>query len=302
VGLEPVGNLTGEGPRAFSEPFLSTMGPFRHLLGIGVDRPGSWTGRLFIVDAPSRGDRVAMLGFAQRIVRHISPALDNVYLLHRLRSRSAANERARIGRELHDGIIQSVMGVQIQLHALAPLAGTRSRALADEMTRLSGLLHEQVLNLRDMMQQMKPLELAPDRFIGTLADAVQRFQCETGITARFITQHDRVDLPPRACRELARVVQEALVNIRKHSGAHNVFVRLGVSDGVCRLTVDDDGCGFPFTGRLSNAELDKHREGPRVIKERVRLLGGDIAVESVPTQGSRLDISIPLASTYAIAG
>jgi signal transduction histidine kinase len=301
VTLDADGAPASTGPRAFPESFLSAVGSFDHLMGIGIDRPGSWTGRLFLVD-PSSRDRAAGLAFGQRIVRHICPALDNVYLLHRLRSKSAANERARIARELHDGIIQSVMGVQIQLHALAPLAATRVMPLGDELYRLSGLLHEEVLNVRDMMQQMKPLELPPDRFVDTLADAVQRFQCETGINARFITQFDHVDLAPRACREVARVVQEALVNVRKHSGARNVFVRMTLADGRCRLSIEDDGCGFPFAGRLAHAELENQRHGPRVIKERVRLLGGDIAVESVPNEGARLDISIPLANTYAIAG
>jgi signal transduction histidine kinase len=301
VALDADGTLTDEGPRAFPQPFLSAVGPFRQLMGIGVDRPGSWTGRLFLVD-PSEGDRVAALAFAQRIVRHICPALDNVYLLHRLRSKSAANERARIARELHDGIIQSVMGVQMQLHTLGPAAAARSRSLADELNRLAALLHEEVLNLRDLMQQMKPLELPPDRFVDTLADTVQRFQYESGIAARFITQHDVVDLPPRVCRELLRVVQEALVNVRKHSGARHVFVRLTLGSGLCSLWIEDDGCGFPFTGRLSLPELATRRQVPRVIAERVRLLGGTLTVESAPTEGARLEISIPLATSYAIAG
>jgi signal transduction histidine kinase len=162
------------------------------------------------------------------------------------------------------------------------------------------VLRDAALNLRDMMQQMKAGELTPDHLIDTLADIVKRFQYETGINARFITQFDRVDLPPRACREVARVVQEALVNVRKHSGARNVFVRMTVADSVCRLSIDDDGRGFPFTGRLTQADDEHARQAPRVITERVRLLGGHMAVESVPNQGARLDISIPLTNAYAV--
>ena len=128
-----------------------------------------------------------------------------------------------------------------------------------------------------------------------LADFVQRFQRETGIAARFVTQLDRVALSPRACREMARIVHEALVNVRRHSGAKNVFVRLATVNGDCRLSIDDDGCGFPFVGRFSQADLEAARKGPLVIKERVRLLGGQLTIESDPGHGARLEIAVPLS-------
>jgi signal transduction histidine kinase len=136
------------------------------------------------------------------------------------------------------------------------------------------------------MQQMKPLDLRPDELVDTLAGFVQRFQRETGITARFVTRLDRVPLAPRACQEVARILNEALVNVRKHSGASNVSVRLTTADGDCRLSIDDDGRGFPF---------DTSRKGPLVIKERVRLLGGHMTIESEPGRGARLEIAVPLA-------
>jgi signal transduction histidine kinase len=290
------------GATALPEQFLAAVGPASHVMGFTIERDGEWTGRLFLIDPCARGKRTDLLALGQRIIRHITPALDNVYLLHRTRTRSAAIERARIGRELHDGIIQAVMGVQIQLRTLAPRIGHRSKPLETELEGLATILHDEVLNVRDLMQQLQPTYLDPERLIDTLADIVCRFQYETGITARFITDFDRVDLPPLACREVTRVVQEALVNVRKHSGARTVFVRFTCDDSVCRLSIDDDGRGFPFAGRLSNADHEWAHMGPRVIKERVRLLGGEIAVESAPNQGSRLDISIPLGNRYAFTG
>jgi signal transduction histidine kinase len=66
-------------------------------------------------------------------------------------------------------------------------------------------------------------------------------------------------------------------------------------NGDCRLSIDDDGCGFPFSGRLSQADLDAARKGPLVINERVRLLGGALTVESDPGRGARLEIAVPLS-------
>ena len=79
--------------------------------------------------------------------------------------------------------------------------------------------------------------------------------------------------------------------MRKHSGAHNVLVRFDYQDGCWRLVVDDDGRGFDFSGRLAQAELDAARKGPLTIKERVRSIGGELAIESSPGRGARLEIT-----------
>ncbi len=88
-------------------------------------------------------------------------------------------------------------------------------------------------------------------------------------------------------------MQEGLVNVRKHSGARQVLVRLGLSNGELNMMIEDDGRGFPFTGRLSQAELEKIGKGPLIIKERVRLIEGELTIESNPGRGSRLEIRVP---------
>jgi signal transduction histidine kinase len=224
--------------------------------------------------------------------------MQNIYLLRRLRASASAIERGRIARELHDGVIQTVTGVEIQVAALGLRIADQSPSLGQELGRLHTTLRQEGARLRDFMQQMRPLDLDSDKLVDALADFVQRFERDTGIGARFVTQLDRVALTPRACREVARILEEALVNVRRHSGARNVYVRLSTVNGDCRLSIDDDGCGFPFRGRLSQADLDASRKGPMVINERVRQIGGALTVESDPGRGARLEIAVPL-SHYA---
>ncbi|MBI1955544.1 MAG: hypothetical protein HYS38_04035 [Acidobacteria bacterium] len=140
---------------------------------------------------------------------------------------------------------------------------------------------------------MRPLELKPSQLLDFLSDLVEKFRRDTGINARFLCDAEAVNLQPKVCREVARIVQEALFNVRRHSGAQNVIVNLSSQNGLWKLTVDDDGRGFPFAGRLSQAELDEARRGPVVIKERVRLIGAELTVDSVPGRGARLEITIP---------
>ncbi len=142
---------------------------------------------------------------------------------------------------------------------------------------------------------MKSFEVDADRLLGFISDTVERFRRETGIAAEFVSELERVDLAHKGCRELARIVQESLVNVRKHSGAHHVLVRLAQRAGHLQLTVEDDGKGFSFSGRLSGAELETTGKGPAVIRERVRLLAGELAIESTPGHGARLEVRIPPA-------
>ena len=98
------------------------------------------------------------------------------------------------------------------------------------------------------------------------------------------------DASPQACRELARTLQEALVNVRKHGAARHVMVLFSGDPLHWKLVVDNDGRPFEFAGRLTLAELEAARRGPLVIKERVREMGGELVIESSADRGVRLDI------------
>jgi two-component system nitrate/nitrite sensor histidine kinase NarX len=155
------------------------------------------------------------------------------------------------------------------------------------------LLREEVLKLRELMQQMKAIDVDSQKLLGVLNDTVERFQRETGIQARFVTDLEDLDMPQRVCREILRIVQEGLVNVRKHSGARHALVRLGSSQEKWSLTVEDDGKGFPFAGRYNQSQMEEVGKGPMIIKERVSLIAGELTVESNPGQGTRLEISVP---------
>ncbi len=271
---------------------LAQQREFSNLMTVFFIFGREWWGRIFLLDPTLTGDIEEELRFLQELVRQVGPAVYNVYLLRRLRLRAGALERARFARELHDGAVQSLIAVEMQVDVLRRQSGN-SVPVTDELGRIQGLLREEVLKLRELMQQMKSLDVDSRRLLGFLGDTVERFQRETGISARFISELEEVNMPQQVCREIARIVQEGLVNVRKHSRARQVLVRLGTSHNRWKLVIEDDGCGFPFTGRLSHVELDALGSGPVVIKERVRLIEGELAVESVPGRGSRLEISVP---------
>jgi signal transduction histidine kinase len=265
---------------------------FDSLITVSFLFGAEWRGRIFLFDPSWRGERQEELRFLLNLVRQVGPAIYNVYLLHRLRRRAHAAERARVARELHDGAVQSLIAVEMQVDVVRRQAEA-DKPITGELGRIQGLLREEVLKLRELMQQMKSIDVDSQRLLGVLNDTVERFQRETGITARFVTEVAELDMPQRVCRELLRIVQEGLVNVRKHSGARHVLVRLGSNSERWNLIVEDDGKGFPFAGRFKQEQMEEMGKGPTIIKERVRLLAGELTVESTPGQGARLEVTVP---------
>ncbi|MGA8617139.1 MAG: histidine kinase [Candidatus Sulfotelmatobacter sp.] len=292
VALDDEGNLIAS-PTTDALLRLRELQSFHSLLAISFVFAGEWRGRVFVFDPSWKGETQEQLRFLLDLRRQVGPAVYNVYLLHRLRRRAGAAERARFARELHDGAVQSLIAVEMQVDVLRRQAETSPSVVRGELGRIQGMLREEVLKLRELMQQMKSIDVDARRFLSVVADTVERFQRETGITARFVTDVEKPEMPGKVCRELVRIVQEGLVNVRKHSQARHALVRLSESPVQWSLTMEDDGKGFPFSGRLSQEQLDQLGKGPTIIKERVGLIAGALTVESNPGVGTRLEIKVP---------
>jgi signal transduction histidine kinase len=292
IALDREGNPL---PSPSTEPLvrLKERQPFRSLIAISFIFGGEWRGRVLVFDPVWRGETQEELRFLMDLFRQVGPAVYNVYLLHRLRRRAGAAERARFARELHDGAVQSLIAVEMQVDVLRRQAEISPDVVGGELGRIQGLLREEVLKLRELMQQMKSIDVDSRRFLNLVTDAVERFERETGISARFVTDITKLEMPDKVCRELLRIVQEGLVNVRKHSQARHALVRLSSNAEQWSLTLEDDGKGFPFSGRLTQDELEQIGKGPMIIKERVRLIAGALTVESNPGLGTRLEIRVP---------
>ncbi|MFZ0759690.1 MAG: histidine kinase [Candidatus Sulfotelmatobacter sp.] len=292
TALDREGNqVPSPSPDLFAQ--LKPLQSFQSLIAVSFVFGGEWRGRVFVFDPSWQGDTQEELRFLLDLLRQVGPAVYNVYLLHRLRRRAGAAERARFARELHDGAVQSLIAVEMQVDVLRRQAESTPAVIGGELGRIQGLLREEVLKLRELMQQMKSIDVDARRFLSVVNDTVERFERETGIAARFVTDVAKLEMPDKVCRELLRIVQEGLVNVRKHSKARHALVRLSSSPSQWSLTLEDDGKGFPFPGRLTQDQLEELGKGPMIIKERVRLIAGALTVESNPGLGTRLEIKVP---------
>jgi signal transduction histidine kinase len=292
VALGPSGSRVDATPNA--EPLAGTPFEWQTAFCLSSVAGEGWQGRLFLFGPGPTRTTLPLLRYLQVVVGQVAPALFNLYLQRRLQSRTGVVERARISRELHDGVIQSLIGLEMQLEVLRREGNGRiPESMAAQLASIQKILGQEILNVSDLMQLLKPVEVDAHRLVEHLAETVERFRHRTGIDARFACEVDEIDLTPRVCRELAGVVQEALANVRKHSGATSVVVRLQPCGDEWQLAIDDNGRGFDFEGYLTHEQVEAQRRGPSIIKERVRAVGGRLGIHSQPGFGTRLEITLP---------
>lgn len=248
-----------------------------------------WRARFLVLD-PNRA-ALDDLYFLRALVRHVTPALYNEYLIRRVRSRVSATERASLARELHDGLLQSLIGLEMEIEVLRRDADLQ--AIPElRLRQLRDQLRDDIADVRDLMQQLRLVKTTGSDVLRIIAELAGQLR-ERGVDVRIVSDSSVLTCAPRTCAHVARIVQEALANVRKHSGARSVTVTLSESDHAGRLVIEDDGRGFGFKGRLTLEQLDASDRGPAVIRERVRAIGGSLAIESHPGAGVRIDVEWP---------
>src|SRR5579863_1274047 len=203
------------------------------------------------------------------------------------------SERQRIAADFHDGPLQSFISFQMRLEIVRKLFGRDIDAAGDELRQLQELCRNQVTELRSFVRSMRPVEEGVS-LSASLSRMLEQFQRDTGIVATFASA-ETIDPPQtEVSLELLQIVRETLNNIHKHSGASRVALSVGQRGPRLEVKAEDNGGGFPFSGAFTLEELELMRMGPVSIKRRVRMLGGDLLLESRPGQGASLEIRVPL--------
>ena len=264
------------------------------LLAATIEAGGRPAGRVLLIN-PRRTFSAGDLRQFEQIVRHIGPPLENIFLLRNLRARAVESERSRISRDLHDGILQTLLSLHIQLDVLRRKVSSISSSAAAELENLQQILQRESVEFRRMVTDMRPLRVESADMRELMLGFAERFRNESGIAIDLFIEDRNLRVPDRLCRELFQIYRESLHNVKKHANASHVVVKLGQDEAKVFLVVDDNGRGFSFSGRYASEELDRLRLGPISIKERTRSVGGTLTVESNPGHGARLTIEIPLS-------
>jgi signal transduction histidine kinase len=265
----------------------------RRLMAVTILTAGHPSGRVLLVNRRKKFTR-RDLHWLERIVRQWNAPLENLFLLRSFRARAVESERSRISRDLHDGILQTLLSLNIQFGVLRRKLPNSPEQVSADLVTLEKTMREEGEELRQMVKDLRPLRVESADLREMMYSFAERFQNESGMAVDLFLDENHLRAPDRICREVFQIYRESLNNIKKHAQATHVVVKLWQDDTKVFLVVDDNGEGFSFSGRYTSEELDRLRLGPISIKERTRSVGGVLTVESSPGHGVRLTIEIPL--------
>ncbi|HKR63440.1 MAG TPA: CheR family methyltransferase [Thermoanaerobaculia bacterium] len=251
-------------------------------------RDGIWLS-INISPAPLRGpdgNVYAVMGLLQDITDRKRFEQERERLLRRVVA-GQEEERQRIARELHDELGQHLTALKVGLEALHPAT--------DSINAMRNIVAELDRSVDRLTLELRPPALDGVGLDGAITSLVDQFTSSSGIRPDVhTTGTDGRRLPPPVETTLYRVLQEALTNVWKHSGAKSVSIIVERHPEQVQLIVEDDGNGFDATDTGDNGDDNSVHLGLVGMRERVALIGGSFSIESARGKGTTLYVRIPL--------
>jgi len=260
-------------------------------LGVPVSHRDQSVGNLYLTNKRGGGpfsaeDQVLV----ERFARHAGLAIENARLGLRVQQLAVMEDRERIGRDLHDGVIQRIYGVTLALEEVGEMAAEHPDAVGGLVDAAIDTLHQTIGEIREFIYGLRP-GLGDVHDLGTglelLADEVRR-HAGLRVDVEVATHSPAAD----AGTELLNIAREALSNVVRHADATRVTVRLERKRRALRLEIADDGRGFDAGRRRSPSH-----QGLGNMHRRAQRLGGTLAVASQPGAGTRIIVTLPESET-----
>jgi signal transduction histidine kinase len=215
--------------------------------------------------------------------------------LHHLSRRllnAQEEERARISRDLHDAIGQTLVGINVGLATLQQEAMSDSKELAEGIAMTQELVDRSMRSVHAFARELRPTVLDDFGLGPALRAHAIAFGERTGLAVRYVGAADATRLSASTSIALFRVAQEALTNVARHARARKVSVVLRRLPTAIRLEVRDDGQSFDVA-RLERSRKNQHL-GLLGMQERMDMVGGRFSVESVAGKGTTVRAEVPL--------
>ncbi len=283
----------------------------RSLLGVPLVVEGQVVGVLEVATFQPRRFTDEDLRLLQLVADRVAPAIDRARLFEEVHagrerlqelSRRLVElqeaERRAIARELHDEVGQKRTGLKLLLESDEPARLRRSesddRTAGRSRKEMAVLVNDLMRRVRDLSMDLRPAMLDDLGLLPALLWHFERFTAQTQVRVDFRQAGIERRFPPEIETAAFRVVQEALTNVARHAGVKEAQVQVWACRERLGIAVEDRGRGFDAEAALSGPS-----SGLGGMRERVRLLGGMLAIESTPGSGTRLIAELPLETTGA---
>ncbi len=277
--------------RALAERFA-----MRSVVSLPVAADGA-RARLFFLDKPRVSPDDLTLGTI--VAREVADYMADWNLRARLRESAAFEERVRLARDLHDGVLQSLTGTALQLETARRLLGRDVRAAEEAIGSVQSALAQEQRDLRLYVDTLKPgldsqAPVGPD-LAARLQELREGVARQWGIEVDVALEEQGALLTEMEgnLNDIYLMIREGLVNSARHAGATRAWAGIRYEGDHLQMVLGDDGRGFPFRGRLDAASLRARGAGPVTLMQRVEACGGTLTVDS-SAAGSRIDITLPV--------
>jgi len=228
-------------------------------------------------------DRVAPAIERGRLMETVSESRRRLAALSQRLVEVQESERREISRELHDEIGQLLTGLLFRIDS-------HGAATGDGKEEMRGIVNDLIERVRDLSMDLRPPMLDDLGLLSALTWQIDRFGAQTGIHVRF--HHADLDRRFGADVEITafRIVQEALTNVARHAAVKQAKVEVWAGTGSLGVRIEDEGKGFDV-----EAALAAHSSGLESMRERSRLVGGSLVIDSAPGKGTRVSVELPLS-------
>ena len=265
---------------------------YQTLVAIPVQMQQRVLGEVNLFFRPSVALTDEVRDLLEAMTRHLASAMEGLRATALEREAAVAQERSLLARELHDSIAQSLAFLKIQTQLLRDAVAKGDIAARDRsMGELDVGVRECYSDVRELLVHFRTRTSEED-IEAALRTTLSKFEHQTGIATTLTMVGHGLPLPPDVQIQVLHMVQEALTNVRKHSGATRVELRVHRHPR-WRFEVQDNGTGF----EVRAVPPDSVHVGLGIMRERAQRIGAVVQVESAPGAGTRVCIELPTLST-----
>ena len=201
-------------------------------------------------------------------------------------------ERQRIARDLHDTLVQGVAGLVMQLNVVqAHLQHQRAERAQEILEQVIEAARDTLADARCAIGELRTTSIRPENLVEVVQEEISRFYAATQV-ACYIDLALLTRTPSPFCEHVLRAITEGLTNVARHAQAHTVWIHATQCNEVLTVEVRDDGIGFDST----ITEMQVGRYGLVGMRERAKLIGGGLEIESASCTGTTLRLRIPIHS------
>jgi signal transduction histidine kinase len=253
----------------------------KQFMSLPVYYHGRPVGRFYVIGT-SHDLNESDIAFLLQIIEHVTPVLDNTRLVDHLASEAAEHERQRIARDIHDGVIQPYIGLQLGLAAIREKLERGDNNIGSDINELTAMTVTEIEEMRHYIQDLKKSERHDTTLLPAIRRFASKFSAATGIVVD-VRAGKEVRVKDRLAAEIFQMVTEGFSNIRRHTHSLRAEAELDYNRGTFILNIknsNDNGAPPVFH--------------PRSLAERATALGGQLTVYTDDSNDTVVSIRIPV--------